>query len=79
MLLLFKVVPVPGDKISLPLYGSTESESLLQVEWQPDLSQQQNISALIMVCKVTSCAKQAWCLFASWPESIVLCLGDQSI
>ena len=80
MLFLFKVVPVPGDKISLPLYESTEScESLLQVEWQPDLSQQQNISALIMVCKVTSCAKQAWCLFASWPVSIVLCLGDQNI
>ena len=39
MLFLFKVVPVPGDKIFLPLYESTEScESLLQVEWQPDLS-----------------------------------------
>ena len=44
MLFLFNVVPVPGDKISLPLYESTESyESLLQVEWQPDLSLQQNI------------------------------------
>ena len=39
MLFLFKVVPVPGDKISLPLYESAEScESLLQVEWQSDLS-----------------------------------------
>ena len=47
MLFLFKVVPVPGDKISLPLYESTEScESLLQVEWQPDLSPQQNIFSL---------------------------------
>ena len=55
MLFLFKAVPVPGDKASLPLYESTEScESLLQVEWQPDLSTQQNISALIMVCKLTS-------------------------
>ena len=46
MLFLFKVVPVPGDKIS-PLYESTEScESLLQVEWQPDLSPQQNIFSL---------------------------------
>ena len=36
-------------------------------------------SALIMVCKLTSCAKQAWCLFASCLVSIALCLGDQSI
>ena len=36
-------------------------------------------SALIMVCKLTSCAEQAWCLLASWLVSIVLCLGDQSI
>ena len=44
LLILFKVVPVPLDKVSLPLYESTEScESLLQVEWQPDLSTQQNI------------------------------------
>ena len=41
---------------SLPLYESTEScESLLQVEWQPDLSSQQNIFSLIMVCKLTTC------------------------
>ena len=34
---------LPGDKVSVTLYESTEScESLLQVEWQPDLSQQQN-------------------------------------
>ena len=47
MLFLFKVVQVPGDKVSLPLYESTEScESLLQVEWQPDLSPQQNIFRL---------------------------------
>ena len=47
MLFLFKVVPVPGDKISLPQYESTEScESLFQFEWQPDLSQQQNIFSL---------------------------------
>ena len=47
MLFLLKVVPVPGDKISLLLYESTEScESLLQVEWQPDLSTQQNIFSL---------------------------------
>ena len=47
MLFLFKVAPVPGAKISLPLYESTESyESLLQVEWQPDLYQQQNIFSL---------------------------------
>ena len=47
MLFLFKVVPEPGDKVSLPLYESTEScESLLQAEWQPDLSQQQNIFSL---------------------------------
>ena len=47
MLFLFKVVPVPCDKVSLPLYESTEScESLLQVEWQPDLSPQQNIFSL---------------------------------
>ena len=33
--------------ISLPLYETTESyESLLQVEWQPDLSSQQNIFSL---------------------------------
>ena len=44
MLFLFKAVPVPADKISLPLYESTEiGESLLQVEWQPDLFPQQNI------------------------------------
>ena len=44
MWFLFKAVPVPGGNISLPLYESTEScESLLQVEWQPDLSSQQNI------------------------------------
>ena len=36
-------------------------------------------SALIMICKLTSYAKQAWCLLASWLVSIVLCLGDQSI
>ena len=36
-------------------------------------------SALIMVCKLTSHAKQAWCLLASWLVFIVLCLGDQSI
>ena len=47
MLFLFKLVPVPGDKVSLSLYESTEScESLLQVEWQPDLSPQQNIFSL---------------------------------
>ena len=47
MLFLFKVVPVPEDKISFPLYESTEScKSLLQVEWQPDLSPQQNIFSL---------------------------------
>ena len=39
MLFSFKVVPVPGNKIFLPLYESKEScESLLQVEWQPDPS-----------------------------------------
>ena len=31
-----------------------------------------------MVCKLTSCAKQAWCRLASWLVSIVLSLGDQS-
>ena len=36
-------------------------------------------SALIMVCKLTSYAKQAWCLLASLLVSFVLCLGDQSI
>ena len=36
-------------------------------------------SGLIMVCRLTSCAKQAWCLLASWLVSIILCLGDQSI
>ena len=36
-------------------------------------------SALIMVCKLSSCAKQAWCLLASWLVSIELCLGNQSI
>ena len=47
MLFLFKVVPVHGDKFSLPLYESTEScESLLQVKWQLDLSPQQNIFSL---------------------------------
>ena len=47
MLFLFNVVPVPGDKISLPLYEFTQSyESLLQVEWQPDLSPKQNIFSL---------------------------------
>ena len=47
MLFLFKVVPVPGDKLSLPLYESTEScESLLRVEWQSDLSPQQIIFSL---------------------------------
>ena len=47
MLFLFKAVPVPGDKNSLPLYESTEiCESLLQVEWQPDLSPKQNIFSL---------------------------------
>ena len=57
MLFLFKVVLVPGDKISLLLYESTESyESLLQVEWQPDLYPQQNIFSLDYVCKLTSCA-----------------------
>ena len=80
MLFLFKVVPVPGDKVSLPLYESTEScKLLLQVEWQPDLPHSKIFSALIMVCKLTSRAKQAWCLLASWLVFIVLCLGDQSI
>ena len=47
MFFMFKVVPVPGDKVSRPLYESTEScESLLQVEWQPDFSPQQNIFIL---------------------------------
>ena len=47
MLFLFKVVPLPGNKVSLPLYESKQScESLLQVEWQPDLSLQQNIFGL---------------------------------
>ena len=62
--ILFKAEPVPGGNISRHLYESTEScESLLQVEWQPDISPQQNIffphskifSALIMVCKLKSC------------------------
>ena len=36
-----------GGNISLTLYESTEScESLLQVEWQPDLSSQQNTFSL---------------------------------
>ena len=44
---LFKVVPVPGDKVSLPLYESTESfESLFRLNGKPDLSQQQNIFSL---------------------------------
>ena len=35
------------DKIPLPIYESTEScESLLQVEWQPDIFPQQNIFSL---------------------------------
>ena len=47
MLFLFKVVPVPGNKISLTLYESTEScQSLLQVEWQPDRTPHQNIFSL---------------------------------
>ena len=47
MLFLFKVVPVPGDKISLPLYESIKScKSLLQVEWQSDLTPKQNIFSL---------------------------------
>ena len=47
MLFLFKAVPVSGDKSSLLLYESTDScESLLQVEWQPDLFPQQNIFSL---------------------------------
>ena len=47
MLPLFKAVPVPGGNIPLPLYELTEScGSLLQVEWQPDLSPQQNIFSL---------------------------------
>ena len=80
MLFLFKVVPVPGDKVSLPLYESTEScESLLQVEWQPNFPHSKIFSALVMVCKLASHAKQAWRLHASWLVFIVLCLGDQSI
>ena len=44
---MLKVVAVPWGNISLPLYESTEScESLLQVEWKPDLSSQQNIFSL---------------------------------
>ena len=47
MLFLFKVVPVPDDKFSFPLYESKEScESLLQVKLQPDLFPQQNIFSL---------------------------------
>ena len=47
MLFLFKAVPVPGVKISLPLYESIGScESLLQVEWQPVLSPWQNTFSL---------------------------------
>ena len=42
-------------------------------------SQSKIFSALIMVCKLTSCAKHTWCLLASWLVSILLCLGDQSI
>ena len=36
-----------GGNISRPLYESKEScESVLQVEWRPDLSSQQNIFSL---------------------------------
>ena len=40
--ILFKAVPVPGGNISL-LWINRSCESLLQVEWQLDLSSQQNI------------------------------------
>ena len=54
MLFLFKAVSVPGDKISLPLYETTESwESQLQVEWQPDLSPELNIFSLDYVMQVS--------------------------
>ena len=36
-------------------------------------------SALIIVCKLISLAKQAWCLLASWLVFIVLYLGDEII
>ena len=42
--------------ISIPLYESTENcESLLQVEWQPEIPHSKIFLALIMVCKLTSC------------------------
>ena len=72
--ILFKVVPVPGDKISLPLYESTEScESLLQVEWQPDLFPQQNIFSLDYGIQVDIMCLTGICIY------IVLCVGEQSI
>ena len=47
MLFWFEVVPVTSDKTSLLQYKSTEScESLLQVDYQLDLSPQQNIFSL---------------------------------
>ena len=80
MLFLFKVVPVPGDKISLPLYDQQKVVNhCCRLNGNLIFPQSKIFSALIMVCKLTSCAKQACCLLASWLVSIVLCLGDQSI
>ena len=84
MLFLFKAVPVPGGNISLPLYESTEScESLLKVEWQPDLSPQQIFAAFISVCKLTSCDVESltgllsscvlaviYCVVPWWPKFV---------
>ena len=80
MLFLFKVVPLPGDKVSLPLYESKEScESLLQVEWQPDLSPQQNIFSLEYGMRVDIMRSTGMVSSYVLAGSIVLCLGDQSI
>ena len=77
MLFLLKGVPVPGDKISLPLYESKKVVNhCYRLNGNLIFPHRKILSALIIVCKLTACAKQAWCLLASWLVSFVLCLGD---
>ena len=80
MLFLFKVIPVPGEKVS-PHHMNQQKvvNHCYRLNGNLIFPHSKQFLALIMVCKLTSCAKQAWCLLASWLVSIVLCPGDQSI
>ena len=81
MLILFKAVPV--TKFNSPYMNQEKVVNHCdRLNGNLIFPHSKIFSALIMVCKLTSCdveSKQAWCLLASWLISIVLCLHDQSI